>query len=53
MDGLSIFSIFFTLLWVWVIYEGWRAPMMKENEDGSFTTIRPAKKFKDLFKKKK
>jgi hypothetical protein len=53
MDGLSIFSIFFTLLWVWIIYEGWRAPMMKENEDGSFTTIRPAKKFKDLFKKRK
>jgi len=53
MDGLSIFSIFFTLLWAWIIYEGWRAPMMKENEDGSFTTIRPAKKFRDLFKKRK
>jgi hypothetical protein len=27
--------------------------MMRENEDGTYTTIRPEKKFRDLFKKKK
>ena len=37
---------------LWMIYAGWSAPLMKENEDGSFTTIRPEKKFSDLFKKK-
>jgi hypothetical protein len=27
--------------------------MMRENEDGSWTTIKPTKKLSDLFKKKK
>jgi hypothetical protein len=31
----------------------WRAPMYEERPDGSFKTIRPAKKLSDLFKKKK
>jgi hypothetical protein len=53
MSGLTMFWIIFTLFWIWIIYEGWRAPMMRENEDGSFTTIRPVKKFRDLFKKRK
>jgi hypothetical protein len=52
MGGLTIFGIVFVLFWGWVIYEGWRAPLMRENEDGSFTTIRPEKKLSDLFKKK-
>lgn len=37
---------------LWMIYAGWSAPLMKENKDGSFTTIRPERKFSDLFKKK-
>jgi len=41
-------SIIFIL---WMIYSGWSAPLMKENEDGSWTTLRPEKKFSDLFKK--
>lgn len=53
MSDLTILGIVFVLFWVWVAYEGWRAPLMRENEDGSFTTIRPEKKFRDLFKKKK
>ena len=36
---------------VWIIYEYWRAPLLKENEDGSWTTIRPVKKIKDLWRK--
>jgi len=31
---------------LWVIYEFWRAPLMKENEDGSWTEIKPIKKAK-------
>ncbi len=53
MSGLSILIAVSLLLWGWVVYEAWRAPMMRENEDGSFTTIKPAKKLSDLFKKKK
>lgn len=37
---------------LWMIYSGWSAPLMKENKDGSFTTIRPERKFSDLFKNK-
>jgi len=36
---------------LWMGYSGWSAPLMKENEDGSWTTLRPQKKFSDLFKK--
>jgi hypothetical protein len=53
MDNKIIFGIVFVAYWAWVGYEVWRAPMMRENEDGSWTTIRPTKKLKDLFKKKK
>jgi hypothetical protein len=53
MSGLTIFEIVFTLFWVLVIYEGWRAPLMRENEDGTYTTVIAEKKFRDIFKKKK
>jgi hypothetical protein len=53
MNGISILILVSLLLWSWIVYEVWRAPMMKENEDGSYTTIRPEKKLSDLFKKKK
>lgn len=36
---------------LWIGYSGWSAPLMKENEDGSWTTLQPQKKFSDLFKK--
>ena len=52
MSGLTSLILFSLLLWSWIAYEVWRAPMMRENEDGTYTTIRPEKKFKDLFKKK-
>ena len=41
------------ILFVWIGYAGWSAPIMRENEDGSWTTIRPERKFSDLFKKQK
>ena len=37
---------------VWLGFEYWRAPLMKENEDGSWTTITPTKKISDLWRKR-
>ncbi len=53
MSGLTIFWIVFGLVWVWIIYEWWRAPMMEEQSDGTYKTIRPEKKLSELFKKNK
>jgi hypothetical protein len=47
---ISIIGILITLFAVWFSFEIWRAPLMKENEDGSWTEIKPIKK---LFKKAK
>ena len=38
--------------WVWIIFEVWKAPLLKENTDGSYTTIKESKKIMDFFKKK-
>jgi hypothetical protein len=35
-----------------MLYAMWSAPFMKENEDGTWTTIRGERKLKDLFKHK-
>lgn len=48
MVGLIVSIIF-----IWLAFEIWRAPMMRENQDGSFTTIRKTKTLSDLFKRKK
>lgn len=47
------FTIAVVIGLVYTLYAGWSAPLMRENEDGSWTTIRPERKFSDLFKKKK
>jgi len=52
MSKLQIFGIVFVLYWIWVLYEGWRAPLMEEQPDGSWKTIKPTKTLKDLFKRK-
>lgn len=41
------------MVFVWIAYEIWRAPLMTETEDGRLLTKKPAKKLSDLFKKKK
>lgn len=46
------FLIAFGIGVLYTLYAGWSAPVMRENEDGSWTTIRPERKFSDLFKKK-
>lgn len=48
----TLIVIAIVLFVLWMVYSGWSAPLMRENQDGSFTTIRPEKKFSDLFKKK-
>ena len=44
------FGIFITIMFVWFLFEIWRAPMMDE-QTGKI--IRPGKTLKDLFKKRK
>jgi hypothetical protein len=37
---------------LWMAYEIWKAPLLKENSDGSYSTIKKQKKIMDFFKKK-
>jgi hypothetical protein len=37
---------------IWIAFEIWKAPLLRENPDGSWTTIRKERKIMDLFKKK-
>ncbi len=37
---------------LWIAFEMWKAPLLRENPDGSWTTIRKEKKIMDFFKKK-
>jgi hypothetical protein len=41
----------FVALWVWILYEIWRAPMMEETADGDLIIKKPAKKLCDLWRK--
>lgn len=49
----NIIGIILIIFGLWLAFEIWRAPLLRENEDGSWTTIKPSKQLKDLFKKKK
>jgi hypothetical protein len=37
---------------LWMMFEMWKAPLLEEKLDGSWTTIRKEKKIMDFFKKK-
>jgi hypothetical protein len=37
---------------LWLGYEMWRAPLLEEQEDGTWKTIKPTKSLRNLFKKK-
>ncbi len=37
---------------LWLTYEIWKAPLLRQNPDGSYTTIKESKKIMDFFKKK-
>jgi hypothetical protein len=45
--GIGILGTF-----IWLLIEMWKAPLLKENPDGSYTTIKESKKIMDFFKKK-
>jgi hypothetical protein len=45
--GIGILGTF-----IWLCFEIWRAPLMEEQKDGSWKTIKPAKTLKSLFKRK-
>jgi hypothetical protein len=47
------FIIAVVVLFLWMIYVAWSSPLMRENEDGSWTTIKPERKFTELFGKRK
>ena len=49
---MDILILIIILLWIWIAYEMWKAPLLRENPDGSWTTIRKEKKIMDFFKKK-
>lgn len=53
MSGYTIFGIILVVTSLWMAYEIWRAPLMQETEGGGLRTIRPTRKLRDLFKKKK
>jgi len=51
MIYLGIFAIGVAL---WMAYELWRAPLLRQDkDDGPFITVRPQRKLKNLFKRKK
>jgi len=37
---------------LWIAFEIWKEPLLRENPDGSWTTIEKSKKIMDLFNKK-
>jgi hypothetical protein len=53
MSGYAIFGIILLVVGIWMAFEIWRAPMIEETSNGDFKIIKPAKKFGDLFKRRK
>ena len=37
---------------LWMSFEMWKSPLLRENPDGSWTTLRKERKIMDFFKKK-
>lgn len=53
MTTFQIIGIIFIIISLWMTFEVWRAPLYREEGDGSYTQLEPPKKLSDLFKKKK
>lgn len=49
---LYLIGICILLSVLWMAFEMWKAPLLEQKTDGSWTTIRKEKKIIDLFKKK-
>lgn len=50
---MKILIIVSIIVWIWMSYEIWRAPLMEETEDGRLITKRPNRKLSDLWRKQK
>jgi len=50
---IKIFGVILLLLWIWIIYEMWRAAVYKEDSNGKLIEIEPVKKLSNLFKRRK
>ncbi len=48
---MMILIIVIVVIFIWLSYEVWRAPLMEETEDGRLITKRPTKKLSDLWRK--
>ncbi len=48
----QIIGIIILIAWIWICFEMWKAPLLEQNPDGSYTTIKESKKIMDFFKKK-
>ena len=48
----QVIGIMMILGTLWMCIEIWKAPLLRENPDGSYTTIKESKKIMDFFKKK-
>ena len=44
--------VIIVLIFLWIAFEMWKAPLLRQNPDGSWTTIRKERKIMDFFKKK-
>jgi hypothetical protein len=49
---INIIGICIVFCTIWFLIEIWKAPLLRENPDGSWTTIKDSKKIMDFFKKK-
>jgi hypothetical protein len=49
---INVIGICIVLFTIWFSFQIWKAPLLRENPDGSWTTIEKSKKIMDLFKKK-
>jgi hypothetical protein len=52
INSMVYLAIGMILTGLWITFEIWKAPLLRENPDGSWTTIRKEKKIMDFFKKK-
>jgi hypothetical protein len=52
INNMVYLAIAMILSGFWIAFEIWKAPLLEEKPDGSWTTIRKEKKIMDFFKKK-
>jgi hypothetical protein len=50
---INVIGICIVLFTICFSFQIWKAPLLRENPDGSWTTIQESKKIMDFFKKKR